>query len=97
MVNWDTPGWFAGFRSGPAAWLGDLEWGNVPAWLGAGSLILAFVVFMRDRRNDDRSQVDLVGAWGEPEYQVAMPGTAEVVKATIHIRSAQRKRTTGHC
>jgi hypothetical protein len=35
----------------------------VPDWLGAGSLILAVVVFMRDHPDAERSQVDLVAAW----------------------------------
>jgi hypothetical protein len=41
----------------------DLDWGSVPAWLGAGSLLLAFVVFLRNRGNAERAQVDLIGAW----------------------------------
>ncbi|TDU05606.1 hypothetical protein EDD99_4131 [Streptomyces sp. 846.5] len=45
-------------------WIGSADWGTVPAWLGAGSLILAFRIFMRDRNNSERSQVDLVGLWG---------------------------------
>ncbi|MET9246760.1 hypothetical protein [Nonomuraea sp. NPDC003709] len=41
------------------------DWGSVPAWLGAGSLLLAFRIFLRDRANADRGQVDKVGAWCE--------------------------------
>jgi hypothetical protein len=41
------------------------DWGSVPAWLGAGSLLLAFRIFLKDRANADRRQVDNVGAWCE--------------------------------
>ena len=71
-------------------WAGDMDWGTVPGWLGAGSLILAFVIFRRDRRNAERSQVDLVGAWGEGAYELVKPGEGEDSKATIsmHLRNA---------
>ncbi|MGW4678781.1 hypothetical protein ACWEOS_10020 [Micromonospora taraxaci] len=42
-----------------------LDWGNVPGWLAAGSLLLAFRVFLRDRTTSERSQVDLLGIWWE--------------------------------
>ena len=48
--------------------LPDLDpawWGSVPAWLGAGSLILAYTVFRRDRVNAERRQVD-PPALGQP-------------------------------
>jgi hypothetical protein len=38
-----------------------IDLGNVPSWLAAGSLLLVFVIFIRDRGNSDRSQVDRVG------------------------------------
>jgi hypothetical protein len=60
-----------------------VDWGTVPGWLGAGSLILAFVVFNRDHANAERAQVDLVAAWGEGDYDHRMPGEAEVVEAAI--------------
>ena len=40
-----------------------LDWGTVPAWLTAGSLLLAFRIFLRDRSNRVRSQVDKLGVW----------------------------------
>lgn len=40
-----------------------LDWGNVPSWLAAGSLLLAFRIFLRDRSNNVRSQVDKLGVW----------------------------------
>jgi hypothetical protein len=44
-------------------WLRGLDWGSVPAWAGALSLFLAFRVFLRDRSNAERAQVDLIGVW----------------------------------
>ncbi len=38
--------------------------GNVPSWIGAGSLLLAFRIFLRDRTHSDRAQVDAIGIWG---------------------------------
>jgi len=40
-----------------------VNWGDVPGWLGAASLVLAFVIFNRDRQNAARSQVDKIGIW----------------------------------
>jgi hypothetical protein len=47
-----------------------LDWGSIPAWIGAGSLLLAFRIFLRDRTKSDRFQVDLVGIWWEIEREV---------------------------
>jgi hypothetical protein len=47
------------------------DWGNIPAWLGAGSLLLAFWIFVRDRANNDRAQVDMVGVWWQWEDRAA--------------------------
>jgi hypothetical protein len=49
------------------------DWGNVPSWLGAGSLLLAFRIFLRDRANGERTQVDLVGVWCIPKYKWLNP------------------------
>jgi hypothetical protein len=49
----------------------DLDWGNVPGWLGAGSLLLAFVIFNQDRQNAARSQVDRIGVWASSENMAA--------------------------
>jgi hypothetical protein len=71
-----------------------VDWGNVPAWLGAGSLLLAFTIFIRDRWNSDRSQVDRVGVWFTETYERRMPGVGEdqgrVEEADIqvHVRNA---------
>jgi hypothetical protein len=69
-------------------WVGEADWGSVPGWLGALSLILAFVIFRRDRQNADRSQVDLVGAWGEATYGRRAPDTKTPIQdltATVHM------------
>jgi len=55
-----------------AEWLRDLDWGSVPAYAAAASLLLAFRLFLRDRRNAERAQVDLVGVWGMWE-RTALP------------------------
>ncbi|MDP9223669.1 MAG: hypothetical protein M3P18_07395, partial [Actinomycetota bacterium] len=71
--------------------LDDLDWGNVPAWLGAGSLILAYLVFMRDRTSSERAQVDLVGAWTTVEYERSAPDVSPRVESgmvTGHVRNA---------
>lgn len=39
----------------------QVEWGNVPAWLGTilstGSVLLAFYIILRDRRKAEREQI----------------------------------------
>jgi hypothetical protein len=71
-----------------------VDWGNVPSWLGAGSLLLAFGIFIRDRWNTDRAQVDRVGVWFTETYERRWPGLgqdqARVEEATIevHVRNA---------
>lgn len=44
-------------------WLSHLDWGNVPSWASAGSLIVAAAVYARDHRRYQRRQVDEVAAW----------------------------------
>jgi hypothetical protein len=48
--------------------------GNVPSWIGAGSLLLAFRIFLRDHARSDRAQVDTVGIWGKIKREVIFPG-----------------------
>lgn len=64
--------------------------GNVPSWIGAGSLLLAFRIFLRDRSRSDRAHVDKVGIWGDIERGVVLPGGPrnDDVKVQIHIRNA---------
>jgi hypothetical protein len=67
-----------------------VDWGNVPAWLGAGSLLLAFTIFIRDRQNSDRLQVDRLGVWFTETYERRMPGVGEdqgrVEEADVQVR-----------
>jgi hypothetical protein len=64
--------------------------GNVPSWIGAGSLLLAFRIFLRDRSRSDRAQVDAVGIWDEIEREAVLPGKPRIddIKVQIHIRNA---------
>lgn len=66
------------------------DWGNVPAWIGAGSLLLAFRIFLRDRSRADRAQVDVVGVWWETEYEPSMPAGRRVddIKVRMLVRNA---------
>jgi hypothetical protein len=68
------------------------DWGSVPAWFGALSLILAYTVFRRDRVNAERAQIDLVGAWLTVAYERSWPGESPVVEGTVtaHIRNASQ-------
>ena len=65
----------------------DVEWGTVPAWVAAGSLLLAFRIFLRDRSAGERSQVEQVAAWasveGEPQ---AVPGYPDLMKASLRLK-----------
>jgi hypothetical protein len=48
--------------------------------------LLAFVIFWRDRSNAERSQVDLVGAWGTTEYDRRAPDISErVEQLSVHL------------
>lgn len=66
------------------------DFGNVPSWIGAGSLLLAFRIFLRDRSKLDHSQVDAVGVWGDIKRQPVFPGMPRTddVEVQIHIRNA---------
>ncbi|WP_125592358.1 hypothetical protein [Amycolatopsis balhimycina] len=71
--------------------LSRLNWGNVPAWAGALSLILAFRIFLRDRKNSDRRHVDQLGIWFTSEYKPVAPwrvDPVEDVRVVAHVRNA---------
>lgn len=51
----------------------NIDLGTVPAWISSFALPLALIVFIRDRGNVERSQVDLVGAWTSPKYEFRAP------------------------
>ncbi|MFD9890587.1 hypothetical protein ACFWY9_14680 [Amycolatopsis sp. NPDC059027] len=42
-----------------------VDWGTVPAWVSAGSFLLGYIVFVRDRRERQRRQVEKVGLWAD--------------------------------
>ena len=48
-------------------WLGDwltkAQYGAVPAWFGGLSLVLALMLFFRDRRRDEREQINKTAVW----------------------------------
>jgi hypothetical protein len=68
------------------------DWGNVPAWLGAGSLLLAFRIFLRDRGTRERAQVEGVGIWWENYRELPQVGGSgprvDDAKIRISIRNA---------
>jgi hypothetical protein len=53
--------------------LGSIQWGNAPAWVGGAlsglSVLLAMLIFRRDRRERERSQVDQLGVWVTTQLQ----------------------------
>jgi hypothetical protein len=67
-----------------------LQYGTVPAWFGGASLLLAFMLFLRDRRRDDRAQIDKVAVWMVPTWDptLALRDPQRVVEPTeeIHYR-----------
>jgi hypothetical protein len=71
-----------------------VDLGTVPSWLGAGSLLLAFVIFFRDRRNSDRAQPDRLGIWFTEKYEMRMPAAGtdqsrvEEAEIEVHVRNA---------
>jgi len=71
---------------------GDLDWGNVPEWLaglGSLSLVLAFLVFKRDRDNSERVQVDRLGVWAtvNPERTPNSLDSQEIHEVTTWVRN----------
>jgi hypothetical protein len=63
-----------------------VDLGNVPSWLAAGSLSIAFAILVRDRRNADREQVDRVGIWFTETYDRRPPGADRVEEAAVEVR-----------
>jgi hypothetical protein len=73
----------------------DLDWGSIPQWLavpGSLSVVLAFLVFRRDRENADRAQVDRVSAWATADHEGDWPNVSErrVEEGTLrcHLRNS---------
>ncbi len=65
-----------------------LDWGNVPAWVGAISLLLAFRIFLRDRATADRAQVDKIGVWWEIDRPLALHNQPRI--ETVKVRLLAR-------
>jgi hypothetical protein len=70
----------------PSAWDGFLHWigqaqlGTVPAWFGGASLLLAVLLFMRDRRRDDRALIDKVAIWPTVAYDQTLTALVDAAK-----------------
>ena len=62
----------------------DIDWGNMPAWLGSvltgGSLLLGFYFILRDRRRREETQASLISCYWFR--------TDEVFKAVVHTTSS---------
>ncbi|MFF8645868.1 hypothetical protein [Streptomyces sp. NPDC015345] len=69
----------------------QFDMGTVPAWFGGASLVLALLIFGRDRTANDRKYVDLVAVWWEIEYERRMPNDStriEDVTVTLFLKNA---------
>src|SRR4051794_33457602 len=66
-----------------------LDWGAVPAWVGAlltgSSLILALRIMLQDRRKGERAEALKVICWS---------GTAEVREMTTHVLNTADRPVT---
>jgi hypothetical protein len=51
----------------------------------AGALVIGLVILLRDHKNAERAQVDLVGAWAEPTYERRPPTQPLVDQAKIQV------------
>lgn len=68
-----------------------LDMGNVPAWLTAGSLALAYRTFRGSRATAERTQVDRLGIWGTVDAELSdeMPGALKTpIPVGITLRNA---------
>lgn len=50
-----------------------IDWGSVPGYFGALSVILALWIILRDRWSRDREQVDHIAVWPTIAYERQMP------------------------
>ena len=61
-----------------------LDWGDVPTWLTAGSILIGVEELRRRRMDDERQQVDQVSLWCEPGSTVS----GSPSPAVLHIANA---------
>jgi hypothetical protein len=70
-------------------WLGTLDWGNVPAWVGAfltsGSLFLALNIMRTDRRRIARSAADKLVAAYDFELENWNADKSLILRLRIHL------------
>jgi hypothetical protein len=66
-------------------WVQHWDWGTVPAWASAGSLVLAFVIFGRERR---RKQIDELGAWSIADSSIDVDIDPLASKPNLLIKNA---------
>jgi len=78
-----------------------LDWGTVPAWVGAiltsGSLALGFYVLLRDRRKEERTEASLVvcwRVWSDEEFVTHIHNASQraVVDVTVLVRVPARSQ-----
>ncbi|HEX6352472.1 hypothetical protein [Actinophytocola sp.] len=71
----------------------SIDFGTVPAWISSFALPLAIIVFMRDRGSNERSQVDLIGAWTVPSYEFRTPDDSSkefMIKVQVFVRNSSQ-------
>jgi hypothetical protein len=71
----------------------SIDLGTVPAWIGSFALPLALIVFIRDRGNAERSQVDLIGAWTFSKYEFRVPDDPSkefMIQVEVSVRNSSQ-------
>lgn len=70
------------------SWLNDPDtWGTLPSWFGGLAFVLALSLFLRDRRRDERVQIDKTALWMTAEWDPtpALGDPQRVVEPTEEI------------
>ncbi len=70
------------------SWLNDPDtWGTLPSWFGGLAFVLALSLFLRDRRRDERVQIDRTALWMTAEWDptLALRDPQRVVEPTEEI------------